>query len=215
MTSQGDLMKITDSKNFRILGTNLQQNLNWQKHLETGTKAVLPIIRKKLGALKQMGKQLPPTTRKLLAEGLIISKLIYMITQWGGATQNCRTQAQRTMNQAARWVCNSNRRTRVSKLLLDCNWMSVNDLTTYHSLIQLWKIVRLNRPENFENFAIDNSDKIQITEPRLQFTLEGFRWRTSADWNELPTDVRKTMSLPVFKRKVKQWIKLRRTEEPD
>ena len=208
-------MKINDSKHFRILGTNLQQNMNWSEHLSTGPKAILPAIRRKLGALKLMGKQLPRDTRKLLADGLITSKFIYMITQWGGASQNLITAAQRLQNQVARWINNSGKRTRIAKLLLECNWLSLDELTSYHSLIQLWKICRLNKPENFLEFEPDNHNKIFIEEPRLQFTSHGYKWRTIALWNTLPENVTDIRSLPTFKKRIRAWIISLRPLEPD
>ena len=66
--SPGNLIKIADSKELRLLGANFQPNMNWQSHLVTGKKAVFPQIRKQLGALKQMGDQLPQQSRKALAD---------------------------------------------------------------------------------------------------------------------------------------------------
>ena len=37
---------IEDSNYTRVLGANLQANLTWQAHLETGNKALLPAVRK-------------------------------------------------------------------------------------------------------------------------------------------------------------------------
>ena len=80
----GEHLRISYSKNFRILGANFQSNLSWQSHLETGKKSILPSIRSQLGSLQQMGRQLPRISRKILAEGLILSKFSYIITQLGG-----------------------------------------------------------------------------------------------------------------------------------
>ena len=43
--------RITAGKYLRILGGNLQDNLSWQYLIETGEKALLQILRQKLGAL--------------------------------------------------------------------------------------------------------------------------------------------------------------------
>ena len=69
----GELLKIKDSSNFRVLGSNFQANMSWKAHLEAGKRAVLPAIR------KQLGGQLPRHSRKALAEGLLLSKLSYLI----------------------------------------------------------------------------------------------------------------------------------------
>ena len=39
-TQTGEMKTIKDNKNFRVLGTHLQQNMSWQNQLEAGPKAV-------------------------------------------------------------------------------------------------------------------------------------------------------------------------------
>ena len=210
------MIKITDSNDFRLLGSNLQPNISWRAHLETGSKAVLPAIRKQIGALKQLGAQIPKQSRKAIAEGLIQSKFNYLIAQWGGATKNLIKAAQRLQNKAARWVTSSPRRTSTRKLLKDTDWLSIQEMTKYHTLVQLWKIVRLQKPQTMtELFTMNNEDLITTTIPRLQFTMQGFRWRSVDTWNLLPAEVRITQSLPKFKRQVKKWMKSLRNPEPD
>ena len=41
--------------------------------------------------------------RNTLARGLVISKITYLISVWGGATRNYRRKAQTLLNSAARW----------------------------------------------------------------------------------------------------------------
>ena len=188
----GEMLKITDSKCMRILGSNVQPNITWQQHLEGGKKAVLPGICRELGALKMMGQQLPRASRKILAEGLLLSKFIYLITQWGGGgTDNHLLAAQRLQNKSARWVTGARSKTRISTLLEDVKWLSINELTLYHSLVQCWKILRLGKPENMtELLTLDNENRITTPPPILQFTIAGFRWRVYKDWNALPPELR-------------------------
>ena len=75
---------INDEKYCRILGTNVQNNLNWFAHLEGGVKALLPDVRKKIGALKHLGKKIPSRCKNILARGLVTSKITYLISIWGG-----------------------------------------------------------------------------------------------------------------------------------
>ena len=213
--NQGELIKIKDAKNFRLLGANLQGNIHWKSHLETGKRAVLPIIRKQLGSLQQLGKQLPQTTRKTLAEGMLLSKFSYLIAQWGGASSNYITSAQRLQNKIGRWVTGANRKTKTISILENCGWLSIKELTSYHSLIQLWKLLRIHKPSNMANkFSLDEDNIVSTTAPRLLFTTNGFRWRTTTTWNQLPEDLRTTLSLPVFKRRIKTWITGQRIATP-
>ena len=105
---ENEMMKISDSKNFRILGANFQPNMGWKNHLETGKKAVLPDIRRKLGSLSLLGKQIPLHSRKLIAEGLLMSKLTYLIAQWGGGgsksdSHDCYTKGPKQDCQMGNW----------------------------------------------------------------------------------------------------------------
>ena len=87
-TREGEMKRIVDSKYFRVLGTNLKQNMSWDGHLEKGPKSVMPAVRKQFGILKLMSNFLPRKSRKLLSEGLVLSKLQYLISQWGWTTEN-------------------------------------------------------------------------------------------------------------------------------
>ena len=126
------------------------------------------------------------------------------------------TAAQRVQNRAARWVTCSNIRTKVSKLLKDTGWLSIAELATYHTLLNLWKILRMHKPDTMHTrFALTEEMLVSTNTPRLDFTLGGFRWRSTKIWNTLPAEIRCTNKLPIFKKTVKSWIKSRRQEEPD
>ena len=74
---------ITAQKDIKLLGITLQDNLTWSSHIENGTDALFPAAQKKLGVLKHLGSSMPMRSRKLLTEGLVISKLRYIIPIWG------------------------------------------------------------------------------------------------------------------------------------
>ena len=143
-------------------------------------------------------------SKKLLANGLLISKFNYLIAMWGGATSNHLLTAQRTMNQVARWVTNKGKKTKISTLLETTEWLSIRETTRYQSLIQFWKILHLRKPKFMTNLIqLDNRNNATTSLPRLQFTTHGWRWRTTDDWNLLDQEIRDTASLPTFKRKLK------------
>ena len=85
-TLQVILKNIQTSDHCRLLGANIDKDMSWKSHLTTGPKALIPALRTKIGALQHFAKYLPKQSRLLLANGLIISKLLYLITVWGGPT---------------------------------------------------------------------------------------------------------------------------------
>ena len=53
---------------------------------------------------------------------------------------------QYTMNAAGRFVTGLGRTARQSEIMERCKWMDVSGLTSYHSMLQMWKTVRLGVP---------------------------------------------------------------------
>ena len=82
----GEPKTIHPGSNIRLLGVNLEQNLAWNSHLLTGEKAVIPACRKQLGSLRYISHQIPRKSRLVLANGLIISRILYDIALWGVRT---------------------------------------------------------------------------------------------------------------------------------
>ena len=76
---------IVDSSHLRVLGGNLQANLTWESHLESGLKALLPGVRQQLGRLRFLGTLIPKRSRANMARGMILSRLNYLMPLWGGA----------------------------------------------------------------------------------------------------------------------------------
>ena len=147
-TEDNQIKEIEDAEVCRILGLNLQKNITWKSHLETGNKALLPAVRKCLGSLKHVGKMIPRNSRNILARGLISSKLMYLIGIWGGTTRNLRRKAQTVLNTAARWVTNLPRKTRTSSLMEAAGWHNIEEMTEISSATILWRIIHMGKPKN-------------------------------------------------------------------
>ena len=213
---QGNPKEVLDSISIRILGGNIQNNFIWSSHLETGEKTLLPAIRKTLGMLKNTGRKLPASCRNTLVRGLLISKMNYLISMWGGSTENHKLKAQRILNNAARWVTGKSKKTRISSLTEETGWWTITELTDISSATLIWKLIHLDKPWNIRRkMKLDNETmKFTITEPRINFTEQNFKLRASRKWNSLPDYIRTNNILSSFKRQIKEWIKLGRHKDP-
>ena len=167
---------VSDSKYCRILGINVQNNFTWNAHLETGAKALLPSLRKSLGALKVSGKQVPTGSRNTLARGLLLNRITYLISVWGGGTQNLIRKAQTLQNAASRWVTNGSRKTRISTLLEQTGWLSITEITQVNSTTLIWNMLNKQTPRRLsEKIQFDpTTKKITTREPILLFTRQKF-----------------------------------------
>ena len=213
---QGNRKDIIDNGKVRILGMNLAANLTWISHLETGPKALLPAVRRQLGALQHLRKFIPSSCRKLLANTLLMSKLTYLMPIWGGATPNHISKVQIVQNKIARWVTGKRKRTRIKELLQACDWMSINNMIRFHSTLMIWKMVQTRKPGHLSaKLNIEADNLINITEPRLQFTGRSLINRGASTWNDLPPEIRSIVNNGAFKRRLRTWIREEETREPD
>ena len=190
---RGEPVTIKVNGNIRILGMNVEKELTWNAHLETGMKPLLPGIRKNLGALRSLGKTLPSKSRYILARGFVISRISYLICVWGGCTPNLIRKAQRVVNTAARWVAGMTRRTRITRLQEMTGWYSVEEMTRLSAATIIWKTINMGTPGNLSESLKWNVEtlEMEIIPTRINFTRQKFTHRESAWWNEIPIEIRK------------------------
>ena len=198
---------IVAGEQVRLLGGNLHFNLSWRGMIETGEKAILPTLRKKLGALKHAGKMVPTRSKKILANGFILSRINYLIQVWGGTEAKYIRKLQTMLNATARYVTGACRRTSTRWLMTQCNWLYVSELVILHSLTTLWKVVWFSAPTHLRlQITVDNNMIISTAPDRLKITARSFTFRSVRSWNSLPDEIRLIGSLPRFKNAVKKWL---------
>ena len=182
---------IGDSKISRTLGLNLQNSLSWEGHLTTGNKAMLPIARKQLGRLYKLKDSLNTRLKLLLVNSLVISRITYGICLWGHGTDNHLRQAQILLNQAGRFVTGMGRTARSRDIMVQCDWLSIRELTSYHTLVQFFKTVRSGSPNAISSkIEIDDNLLVSTARPRLLLTRGAYRVQAVSQWNNLPDTLR-------------------------
>ena len=82
----------------------------------------------------------------MLANGLVILQIIYLIQLWGGCSDYLIKFIQVIQNRAARLVTKLDWYTPVQKLLDQCGWLSVKQLVEYHSLLLVYKVKAEGKP---------------------------------------------------------------------
>ena len=160
----GEVKTVNDATLTRILGANIQQNLNWQAHLETGPKALLPAVRQQLGRLRHQGNLIPLVCRPNLAKGLILSRLNYLLPLWGGVSKPYLRKAQVALNATARWATGLPKKTRIPDLMNAAGFLTIAEQMKIATLVQAWKIIHLGKPPRI-------LERMHITED-LQFTVQ-------------------------------------------
>jgi len=200
-----EVIKVSDS--IRLLGINLANDLTWNSHITTGEKHLLTGIRKQIAGLTQVTKYIPSDGRLTLANGLIVSRIQYMCSVWGGTSDNNLKQLQVLLNKTARVKTGLHRRTRSKILMTRCRWLNVRQLIEYHTSVTMWKLVHNRNPTQLaDRLRFDHTNNIITPYARLKITQGSTKWRGSTLWQTIPTHIRDMASINRFKTHVKKHI---------
>ena len=212
--------EIIEPDNYEtILGGILSNNLKWSEHIRDNKKSLFKCLTTRVNALAKISKISNFKTRKMIANGIFLSKLIYLIQIWGGCSDYLLNFLQVLQNRAARFVTKLGHGTSVKTLLTQCGWLSVRQLTVYHSLNFIYKTKRDKKPKYFNNiFSREFAYKTRLADgsgirtncndkATKTLTQQNFTFKAIKTWNDLPIEIRAEASAFKFKTKIKAWIK--------
>ena len=197
-------IKIIEAEpNIKLLGIHISENLNWNYQVTQLIKET----KKKLGSLTLIKKELPRSARQTLANGIILSKISYMMAVWGGLSGNKVRMLQTILNSAARFVSGLKRTTSGVKLMASCGWLFAKEMISYHTLLALRRIVFDSQNNYFDGIIMrGNNLLLETNDARLKTTAKSFRWRSIREWNNLPIAVRETQSITTFKKHLRRHL---------
>ena len=118
---------------------------------------------------------------------------------------------------AARSVTGHDRFASTREVLRQCGWLSVRQLTAYHTLLLLRNVMKNKSPVALYKMFDDEycyntrqaaSGKLKChRKPKLELIKKSFGWRAVELCNRLPEDIRSIESTEGFKKKAKEWIR--------
>ena len=88
----------------KFLGIVISGNLKWNEYILQSENSLLKYCNKRLSALKLLARECSQDQRKLLAHGLIISKITYCICTWASCPGYLKKRLQEVMNETVRIV---------------------------------------------------------------------------------------------------------------
>ena len=168
----------------------------------------------RINGLKKISANATFNTRLMIANGVVMSKMVYLITLWGGAQQYLLKALQVQQLTAARAVCGFfshgwSRR----KLLSRVGWLSVRQLIQFHTILQAHKTIRSGQPRPlFNSISTDHPRNTRsAAQGQIRFgeqytATTTFKYRARQWYNGVPASV-KQGSQAVVKRKLKTWVK--------
>ena len=95
-------------------------------------------------------------TKLMVANGIVISQLCYLIQLWGGSAGYLLNSLQIIKNRAARSMAGYNCFNSTRKLLARCNWLSVRQLVFYQTVIMMHRTMKTGLPKHMKQKMSSN-----------------------------------------------------------
>ena len=207
----------------RLLGAFISQDMKWTEYVRNNDQSLLhsTLSKPKVGSAQEIIKIASFKARLTVANGIFMSKLIFMIALWSGCQEFLTDSLQVCQNKAARTITKRGYSTPVKQLLKECGWRSVREELYYHSVLQVHKTLMTKASQYlYSKLTSDGSyncdtgharNSIIKLGPTFQTKLalckSSFRWRGAAWYEALPAGIRWERIMEKFKGKVNEWIK--------
>ena len=163
----------------------------------------------RLAGLSKLRHVVPFQMLKTVCEGIFGSIMVYCLPLIGGCTKAELHSIQVLQNKAAQLVTRQAPRTNRDYMYGKLDWLTVNQLIVYHSLLQVHRVRYSHEPEYMNQFLSKYSRTGRICIPKINLTLvmESFMYRGATLWNSLPSDIRRIEKIRCFKKEIRTWIK--------
>ena len=215
--SAGDHLVIP-SQSEKLLGCQISEDLKWKQHLLLSDESVIRQLTSRVNGLCLISDKSTFETRLMVANGIILSKLSYLMQLWRDCDEYLLSALQTQQNRAARIVSGLSWFTPVRVLLSKCKWLSVRQLVLYQSIILAHKIATTGSPTSLAmkmstshpyntrqagTGSIRYGEQFSTSQDRVQ---SSYCYRATRDYNSIPAYIRSTRFLPSFKVKLRKWI---------
>ena len=132
----GVMLEESEDQQETMLGVIFQPNLKWDKQI----KMLSGKLKKRIAGLAHLKFVLPYNLRKVVSEGMFNSVLGYCLPVFGGCNSGELRDLQVLQNKAAQIVTHSPPRS-VRNLMFDkLEWLTVNQLVVYRTLLAIYRI---------------------------------------------------------------------------
>ena len=157
------------------------------------------------------------STRLMVANGIVMSKVCYLIQLWGGCESYLIHSLQVQLNRAARSVTRMSGYTSTRRLMESCGWLSIKQLVVYQTVIMIHKTLknkspgymfnRLNMEHSYRTRQGGGVRQDETFRSISSLPRGSFRFSGSHDCNLIPASIRAINCISTFKVKLKQWVK--------
>ena len=204
----------------RLLGAIVSQDLKWNHHIQGNKDSLTKQLTSRINGLAMLSSRTSMKTKLRVANGIVMSKLCYLMQLWGGIDGQVLKSLQVLQNKAARIVTGSGWFTPKRRLLKLCRWLSVKQLIFYQSVVLTHKIATTGSPlylasrmstehprrtRQATTGCIRYGENFTANQSLIQ---KSFCHRAIGDYNSIPADIRVLQNMQTFKVKLKKWVEM-------
>lgn len=207
---------IEKSEYEKLLPATIDGTGGWKLMIRDGENSVIKQVTTRLNGLKKIAQNSDFMTRLTVANGIVQSKLQYLMPLWLGAPDYLLNCLQVQQLKAARVVCGyKSYYWSTAKLLNTCGWLSIKQQMVATTAIMTHKIIKTGVPRNiyatlitdfpYQTRQAANGD-IRVGGNENHRNSKSFKNNARIIYNQIPANIR-LKEITVFKKKIKEWAK--------
>ena len=186
----------------KFLGVTLDSDLTFSKHI----KSITAKLSRSCGVLYKLKNLLPQQARMNYYYGLMYPYLTYNIIVWGSTNPSHLNPLIILQKRIVRILAGSEYLAHSTPLFLKLSILKLLDLHKYFVCMYMFD------ERNREDFSINhnlntrNRNNLQPKFHRLSKTQHALSYVGPKIWNDLPCNIKSVRSLPIFKRKLRNYL---------
>jgi hypothetical protein len=213
--------KLTSKTCERLLGMTINSDLDWKDHIEKLCRT----LKQRIGLLRRIKYKVDRQKLPIIAEAIFTSKIRYGLAVFG-SIRLCEDdpvdpemeRLQVAQNDMMRVIKGYTRSDKINmrKLREDEGQMSVNQLSFYHSILEMYSIVWKNSSNQLKRKILKLNSKCHTLRSETRGDLiipqkpsrgcVGFSFKGPVVWNHTPKHIRENTDENAFKKDIKDWI---------
>ena len=208
----------------KLLGLHINADLKWNSHIDE----ISSVLRKRIGILKRIKQKVPADKLIIIADAIFNSVIRYGIAVYLLPTyekEDLKARKLSSETESLQVIQNNMLRTihglritdRVNMLELrkKIKMMSVNQMTIYHIIMEVFKILHNKSSEQINDkyrhldrhsLRKNTNNCLRVPELHEHRKCTGFTYCGAKIFNSLSIKIRETQDSNIFKELVKNWI---------
>ena len=208
-----DQCNVERTKSVKYLGAVLDQHLSFQDHIKQKCKIAALNIQY-IGSIR---KHLSQESANQLALSMVLSHLDYCNSVLAGLPASTIKKAQNIQNWAAKVVLKRNRYDSSTRALYDLHWLPVQYRINYKIAVMVFKCLNNMAPSYLQDLLVikshprrtraSGSSSLIIPFTKCStFAHRSFSVQGPSIWNSLPSDVKLSDNLNIFRKNLKTFL---------